>query len=77
MSIFCVAKGKYSKPQKIMLLVELYEEKRGWGNVWMCSEFSFHSQKHLHSAVQRAGTIEKLQYEHNGSTHISHVRILQ
>lgn len=67
-SIFCVAKGKHSKPQKITLIVKLYEERRGCGHLWMCSEFSSLRQRHLYNAVERASAIEKLQYEHNGST---------
>lgn len=67
-NIFCVAKGKYSKPQKIILLVELYEEERGCGHVWMCSEVSLLRQRRLCNAVEKAGTTEKLQYEYSGNT---------
>ena len=56
--------GKYSKPQKITLLVGLYEEGRGCGHVWMCSEFNSLWQSRLHNATERrhAGTTERLQY---------------
>lgn len=68
-SIFWLAKGKYSKLQKITLLVELYEERRGCGHVWMCSEFSSVRQRHLYNAVERTSAIEELQCEYTVSTY--------
>lgn len=34
--------------------------------MWMCSEFSSLVQRHLHKAVEKASTEEKLQCEYNG-----------
>lgn len=67
--IFCFGKGKHSKPQMIIHLLKLYEERTGCGHVWMCCEFSSLRQKHLYNAVEKVSTIKKLRCDYNGSTY--------
>lgn len=53
--IFCVAEGKYSKPQKITHLLGFVRRGRGCSRVRMCSEFDSLVQGRLHKEMQRAG----------------------
>lgn len=53
--IFCVAEGKYSKPQKITHLLGFVRRGRGCSRVRMCSEFDSLVQRRLHKEMQSAG----------------------